>query len=233
MFWTIAFLFLLATPAEATHAPVVEDMEALHELACSGPQSGKGPWNVSNLYDCENRKLFIPYQLWTGSKWDGNKDAPCMHAADIYFYVYVGGSNKWKARSIKGPKEWKGNQIWVRETGDGSKTQYFECHAKGIGRLWEIRDGRERTYRRNGRCKFPAGYGWEIGKRRACVHTALHIQSVEFDEGHNLSALEFTYWIRVPKRKRKNPSERFSLNFEYRYVPHKGMVANQRLAPRR
>lgn len=229
MIWAIAFLFLLATPAEATHAAAVKDMEALHELACSSPQSGKGPWNVSNLYDCESRKLFIPYQLWTGSKWDGNKDAPCMHPANIVFDVYVSSANKWRTRTIKGPKEWQGEQVWVRETADGSKTQYFECHPKGIGRLWEVRKGREKTYRRNGRCKFPAGYGWEIGKRRKCVDTALQVYRVEFDRDHNLSALEFTYWFRITRRRGEYSSEpRYRLNFKYRYVPHKGMETNWR-----
>ena len=110
--------------------PVAQDASALHELACTEPKKGGAPWNVANLYDCETKQLFIPYQLWTGVKWDGNKDAPCMHKADTLFHV-----NGRSATTIKGPREWKSRQIWAREKVNGSKTQYFECHDKGIGRV--------------------------------------------------------------------------------------------------
>ena len=191
-----------------THGFEVKDQAALHELACNNPKKGDSPWNVANLYDCKKKRLFIPYQLWTGAKWDGNKDAPCMHGA--YTVFMVNGSS---TTYIVGPKEWKGNQVWVREKASGSKTQYFTCHAKGIGRLWEVRNGRERVLK-PGRCKFPAGYGWEVGKQRYCVKTALTIYQVEFDHDHNLSALEFEYWI-----KRRS---RYVLDHKYRYAPEQG-----------
>lgn len=214
MIWMIAYLFLMSTPAEAFfHTPKVKDMEALHELACSSQQSEKGPWHLTNLYDCESRTFFVPYQLWSGAEWDGNKDAPCMHPANTTFTVVNNG----RTRTITGPKEWKGKQIWSRENANGRKTQYFECHSKGIGRLWEVRDGREKTYRRAGRCKFPAGYGWEIGTRRRCSNTSVEIYLIELDGDHNLSALEFDWY----RRTRSNPEH--ILRGKYRYEPNKGM----------
>ena len=195
------------------HYAVIENAAALHEFACEEPMKGGSPWNVTNLYDCEARRLFIPYQLWTGARWDGNKDARCMHKADTLFHV-----NGRSATTIKGPREWKGRQIWAREKVNGSKTQYFECHDKGIGRVYEIRNGRERKYRKAGRCKFPAGYGWEPGKRRECAGTALEIYLIEFDGDYNLSALEFGYWYKSRSR------GEYVLDHKYRYVPEQGMT---------
>ena len=51
----------------------------LHKVACSiNPYSNKDPWHISNLYNCANKELFIPYQLWTGAVWNGDKNANCM-----------------------------------------------------------------------------------------------------------------------------------------------------------
>ncbi len=214
MYYVLILFVGLLGPSSAGnaffHTPVVEDAAALHELACKEPKKGASPWNVAHLYECDAKRLFIPYQLWTGAEWDGDKDAPCMHEADTIFHV-----NNRSTTTIKGPKEWKGRQIWSREKVDGSKTQYFECHAKGIGRLWEIRKGRERT-RGPDRCKFPAGYGWEPGKRRQCFKTALEIYRIEFDGDHNLSALEFEYWYKSRGG--------YVLDHKYRYAPNQGMV---------
>ena len=205
-------IFTSSTVHAFFHNPVIQDAAGLHELACTEPKKGESPWNVTNLYDCKARRLFIPYQLWTGAEWDGDKEAPCMHKADTLFHV-----NNSSTTTIKGPREWNGRQIWSREKVDGSKTQYFECHAKGIGRLYEIRNGRERK-RDAGRCKFPAGYGWEPGKRRECVATALKIYKLEFDGDHNLAAMEFEYWYMSQSR------GRYVLDHKYRYVPDQGMT---------
>ena len=213
--WTLAVTWFAAPSAvhAFSHLVVVQDASALHELACTEPKKSDAPWNIANLYDCETRQLFVPYQLWSGAMWDGNKEAPCMHTADTLFHV-----NNRSATTIQGPKEWKGRQIWARAKVNGSKTQYFECHGKGIGRVYEIRNGRERTYRKTGRCKFPGGYGWVPGKRRECAGTALKIYSIEFDGDHNFSALEFEYWFLSRSR------GQHVLDHKYRYVPEQGMT---------
>ena len=209
--WTFA-LFVFASVAHAIfHNTVIEDASALYEFACKETKRGDSQWHISNLYDCKAKRLFIPYQLWTGADWDGDKDAPCMHKADTLFHV-----NARSATTIKGPKEWDGWQVWDRSKVKGSKTQYFVCHNKGIGRVFEVRRGRERQFK-PGRCKFPAGYGWEPGKRGECVDTALKIYQIEFGGDHNLSALEFEYWF-------KTRSRGLVLNHKYRYVPNVGMT---------
>ena len=201
------FLFSFVTPvgAEETSA------DSFHKLACVSYPPSSSPWHVRNLYDCKTRKLFVPYQLWTGADWDGRKEGSCMHKADNTFTV----NNRSQTR-ISGPKKWrnpktdKEEMIWVREKVQGSKEQYFTCHEKGIGRLY---DSRRPRYYRIGRCKFPAGHGWKIRSRRDCLDTSLKITHVGLDDQGHLSELEFEYW-----------SRRDRLDHIYRYVPNQGMT---------
>ena len=190
-----------------------KDIETLHRLACSQPKKSDSPWNIGNLYDCASRELFIPYQLWTGANWDGNKDTPCMHPADTFFIV-----NGRSRTTIKGPKQWEnsytGNTeiVWSRDKTDGSKQQYFVCHEKGIGRVYDRRIGRGTRYFETGRCKFPAGHGWKISVRRYCKSTSIEITSISLDEDHNLSDLQFKWWTSS------------TLDQKYRYVPNRSMT---------
>ncbi len=205
----VMLLAMYSGPALSQNA-VLREADALHELASRNPKRSRSAWNIANLYDRENRTLFVPYQLWTGAEWNGDKDAPCMHKADTLFYV-----NGRSATTIQGPKEWNGQEIWVRAKENGSKTQYFQCHDKGIGRVYEIRRGRTRTYRETGRCKFPSGYGWKFGKSRECTNTAIEIDKIEFDGNHDLAALEFKWWF-------LSRSRGYVLDHRYRYVPNTG-----------
>ena len=205
-------VFLTALGSETASGQnknTVEDPETLHNLACSVAGDNGSPWHISNLYDCDSRSMFIPYHLWTGMAWDGNKDGPCMHEASTTFFV-----NGRSQTTIEGPKEWRGRQIWERAKSNGSKTQYFECHSRGIGRVWENRRGRERVYRDTRRCKFPAGHGWKFGKRRSCTRTAIKIDKLEFDN-HELRALEFSWWY-------ERRGGGYVLDHRYRYQPNVG-----------
>ena len=84
-----AVLLSLTAACTAPNGPTIQAEIAtnIHEAACIGPAVSEDPWNIHALYDCEKRTLFIPYQLWTGATWNGEKDAPCMHRADKRFYV--------------------------------------------------------------------------------------------------------------------------------------------------
>lgn len=191
---------------------VVTQPEALHELACSQLRSTDSPWSIGNLYDCENRSMFVPYQLWTGARWDGDKDADCMHPASTTFFV-----NGTSGTRITGPKEWNGRNVWAREKSSGRKLQYFECHDRGIGRVYEIRGGKKRVFRETGRCKFPAGYGWRLSERRDCTRTAIEVDKMEFTGNGLLRALEFKWWY-VAR------DGRYVLDHRYRYLPNRSMT---------
>ena len=49
------------------------------------------PWHITNLYSKEDDSFFIPYHLWSGSNWDGNKNSEnCMHEV----------KNKWTFQAL-------------------------------------------------------------------------------------------------------------------------------------
>ena len=187
---------------------VAADM--IHSIACSEPQKSDSPWNIQELYNCETRDLYVPYQLWTGAQWDGDRNAPCMHASDKLFFVGF-----MSPTTIKGPKEWEipltGETltIWSREKVIGSKIQYFTCHELGIGRVYDNRSPRVYS---TGRCKFPAGSRRKIGEQRDCLDTSIEIIALSLDAENNLEDLTFKWWTGA------------RLDHIYRYVPNKGMT---------
>lgn len=205
---TVVFFLGIFTPAWAWNEKTTAD--SFHKIACASYPPSASPWRVANLYDCKTRELFVPYQLWTGAEWDGRKEGPCMHKADTTFTV----NNRSETR-IWGPKKWrnpktdKEEMVWVREKVQGFKEQYFTCHEKGIGRLY---DSRRPRYYKIGRCKFPAGREWKIRSRKDCEGTALEITHVGLDAKGHLEEIEFKYWSRD------------RLDHIYRYVPNQGMT---------
>ncbi len=198
--------FCFVTPIWAEGAAA----QSFHKLACASYPPSSSPWRVKNLYDCRTRELFVPYHLWTGAKWDGRKDGPCMHKADNTFSV-----NRRSLTRIRGPKKWsnlesgENEMVWVREKLNRHKVQYFTCHSEGIGRVYDSRGPR---YYYTGRCKFPAGKGWKISSRRDCEDTSLEIIHVGLDDKGHLNEIKFKWWTR------------HRLDHIYRYVPNRGMT---------
>ena len=188
---------------------MIKTMLELHNFACVDKSRNSEAWGKNSLYDCKSQKLYIPYQLWTGAIWDGNKTNSCMHTANSAFNV-DGDS----PTTIKGPRDWRNNksgkteQIWARDKVDGSKSQYFTCHEKGIGRVYDSR--RARTYL-SGRCKFPAGDSWVLAKRGYCKNTSIEIIDLVFNNKGVLQSMRFKWWT--------------GGNFDhiYRYLPNYGM----------
>jgi hypothetical protein len=217
----IGLVFLIT--ASSSYAGVIDNNSdlvsalELHQAACSGVDDiNESPWDIKSLYNCETKNFFVPYQLWTGAKWNGDQDTNCMHEADSTFYV-----NRTSGTTIKGPVEWENPKtlntlkVWKREKLNGSKQQYFACNDKGIGRVFDSRKGGR--YYDLGRCKFPAGQGWEIGKQRKCKSTAIEIVKVEIDSNKSLSAIEFKWWY-------QSRSGEYVHDHTYRYEPNIGSV---------
>ena len=211
--WIIGCIYFSAIAAcVSTDAAVIraEDSTAIHDIACLEPRKSDSKWNIQELYSCDAQELFIPYQLWTGARWSGDKNAPCMHPSDSLFYV-----NGVSATTIFGPEMWQNpvsgetESYWSRKKVNGSKTQFFTCHKLGIGRVYDSRGPR---HYRSGRCKFPAGYGWEIGYRRECRDTSIEIIAVTLDRENNLESLTFKWWYGT------------TLDHTYRYAPNRGML---------
>ena len=198
LFISIAFVVVANACSSNVSVPknlndqVIKNMADLHAFACKSNKNTE-VWGKNSLYDCTNRKLTIPYQLWTGVIWDGKKSASCMHSANSTFNV-DGDS----LTTIKGPKDRFNpkskvtEQIWIRDKVNGSKSQYFTCHKKGIGRVYDSRRGRTHA---TGRCKFPAGNGWELAKRRNCDNTAIEITAMSFSKIGVLQSMQFKWWV--------------------------------------
>ncbi len=110
--WTLALAWLALGSTGCVTAgqeSVSQKPMTLNNAACVYPAKSNSPWNIKNLYDCENRSLFIPYQLWTGADWDGTKDASCMHSANSHFYVNGDSSTTIQgAQEMGEPVEWRG-----------------------------------------------------------------------------------------------------------------------------
>lgn len=191
------------------------NMQKLDEVAlqeCNNVKKGSSPWHISNVYNCENKSFFIPYQLWTGMDWNGDKNVSCEHDADSSLYV-----NGTSGTTIKGMTKFEDlktgikAKIWKREKMDGSKQQYFTCNENGIGRIYDKRGSKER-YFDLGRCKFPAGYNWKIGEKRECVDTSIEITNMAFDDDKNLYSIEFKWFSND------------TYDHKYKYVKGTGMT---------
>lgn len=192
------------------------NMNDIDKLISKGIDKNNSPWNLTNLYNKEDKSFFIPYQLWTGAEWDGNKKSKCIHQADSTFYVNgkdpttIKGTIKWKS-----PQTGKTYDIWKREKINRHKEQYFVCHEKGIGRVYDSRSGGR--YSDKGKCKFPAGYGWKIDEKQECLQTAIKITQIEFNKENNLTGIEFIFWY-------ENSYGELVIDHKYRYEPNIGMI---------
>ena len=219
---TMIGLMLLITVSSSfaeisTNNSILLSAEALHQAACVEiDDTNASPWSINSLYNCETKQLFIPYQLWTGARWNGDRNSHCMHEADATFYV--NGTSETK---INGPIDWihpktkKTLRVWTRQKQKGAKQQYFTCNSKGIGRVYDNR--KQGRYFDLGRCKFPAGKGWAVGKQRKCQSTAIEIVKVELDAKKSLAAIEYKWWY-------QSRNGKFVHDHTYRYEPNIGNV---------
>jgi hypothetical protein len=197
-----------------------KEQNSLYKKVCTEPLlSSQSPWFIGLLYDCQQRELFIPYQLWTGASWDGNKNSGCMHYADTKFSVnghdltHISGPHKYYDKALK-----KELNVWSLKKLDRDKVQYYACHEKGIGRLYDRRPSRGERYFPFGRCKFPAGFGWNIGIKRQCGPTQVEITKIQLDNKNNFSSITFKWWY-------LGKNNDFVLNQIYVFKPRKSMVS--------
>lgn len=185
--------------------------DVLHELACAiSPYIGDDPWHITNLYNCSSRELFIPYQLWSGASWNGDKNAPCSHSVDNESIVIK--PDNATARYGKGKTIIRGTKLWENpKTGEEIEVferhrphrnalSYYECHERGIGKVHNPRKPKGQWVR--GLCQAPGGHGWIVGKRRTCIKTTIKIVNVTLDDEMRLQEISYTYWYRDKKRYR-------------------------------
>ena len=203
---TISMTILFSTShsfgAEKYKLASKSDVTKLAETV--GSQSASNPWHFNNLYDASSDSFFIPYQLWSGAKWDGVKLVEkCMHKVNTT-WKYTNARNKQTKGKITSPVKFthpsSGNVFETFEWKSKRGSQNLICHEKGMARIYDFRfekaglldspilDGTE--------CKFPAGFGWQIGVSQDCNPKApkqTTVTELMFDENFNLVKMKYTY----------------------------------------
>ena len=180
----------------------------LHNVACSiSPYTSKDPWHISNLYNCASQELFIPYQLWTGATWNGDKNANCMHPANSRSLLKSPSEHFAKGEVIiKGPLKWKDDvsgelrDVWQRSRSTSNSQKYYVCHPRGIGGIHNVNRPGVKWVR--GLCNIPAGFGWKVGQKRTCIKTTIEIIDIELDTQNRLQNITVKFWFRDKLRYR-------------------------------
>jgi len=196
--------------------------DELHEQACSSQAPAvDSPWHISHIYDCLTKELFVPYQLWSGAEWNGDKQASCMHEVNQSTpLTRLGDDSQSGDTIIRGPILWEDPRtgeklkVWERRLDNYNSLKYYACHKRGIGIVHNLNKPHINYIR--GLCRAPAGFGWKIGQRRTCIKTTVEIINVTLDENGDLDSLTTDYWFRD------------KLSYRYTYKPNKGVVSVKR-----
>ena len=195
----------------------------MHQKACSiSPYNSEEPWHISNLYNCVNKELFIPYHLWTGAKWDGDKNVECMHTTNKISVLESLEKGYAKGEVIiKGPIKWEDDvtgevrDVWRRTRSTSESQKYYVCHKRGIGVIHNANKPWVQWVR--GLCNIPAGFGWKIGQKRTCIKTTVEIIDIELDSQNHLQNITVKYWFRDKLRYRYVYAENYGTQQIFRY----------------
>ena len=203
---TISMTILFSTShsfgAEKYKLASKSDVTKLAETV--GSQSASNPYHFINLYEASSDSFFIPYQLWSGAKWDGVKSVEkCMHKANTTWTYFNPRNTKSKGKITSPVKYTHPSSGEVFQTFDwkGRKgSQNYICHAKGLARIYDHRFKKagllDSPILNGTECKFPAGFGWQIGVSQDCNPEApkqTTVTELMFDENFNLVKMKYTY----------------------------------------
>ena len=169
-----------------------------------GSQSASNPYHFNNLYDASSDSFFIPYQLWSGAKWDGVKSVEkCMHKANTTWTYFNPRNTKSKGKIIspvKYPHPSSGEVFQTFEWKGRKGSQNYICHSKGLARIYDHRFKKagllDSPILNGTECKFPAGFGWQIGVSQDCNPEApkqTTVTELIFDEKFKLVKMKYTY----------------------------------------
>ena len=200
------------------------------ENKCVQPDIKKSPWYVGNLYDCKTNSFFIPYQLWSGAKYNGDKKNSINHAVDIntHFQYREDKPSKTRTLSIKGSLPWinatTGEQLKIyKRTAykkNYNKNEYFTFRPYGIGRVFDNKGyqyglTKQDRYFTGKHIKAPAGYGWKINEPKTVKGyvdgisrtTTIVIKTMEFTDKNELDSITFDWLL--------NDGKSETINFKY------------------
>lgn len=178
---------------------------------CKNQVKSNSAWHISNLYDCKTQSFFIPYELWSGAEYKGDKVSSKKHQVDRQSETsHYGKSGRlsYSDLSILGTTKWISDEynkefdIYTRDS-DG-KIQYFITNDMGIGRVYDDRgSGR---YFSGSNIKFPAGYGWRLNEARSSGYevvkngrtkyrnTTIKIINIKLTDTNELDSITFEWY---------------------------------------
>jgi len=192
-----------------------------------GKQQMPHPWSKANLFDSKMKTYYIPYELWTGTQWNGVKEKK------LFTVNWISENG---VKTIKGPRPWThpklNNQvfkIYHRFHKRQNKTQLFIMRDKGWGRVYDSRPKKNREDYFDGGIKFPAGGGWKPGEKfHSCqrrwregrkkqrpwrrLSIEIPLDGLKWGTNDVLESLTYMYYING------------ELNYTYIYEPNRGMV---------
>lgn len=190
----------------------------------------KNPWDQA--YNSETKERFIPVELFTGAKWDGQHElvmkevstTACVSANGRQCNnFYVTGPFKTESNDTK--IEWVGDEIpYYRRTFDNSYTgpveSFFTINASrdGLVRIYDKRkEWGERKYTGLG-SKFPLGY-WKQGEVRTYLSPRpIRIEILELDGPDH--CLTFRWTIGDGKRRNSDNNYTFCPDIGFKSIDH-------------
>ena len=186
----------------------------------------KDPWK--SAYNSETKERFIPVELFTGAKWDGEHKLEMEQTESTACAVsgnrpcdnyYISGPYKTASNNTK--IEWVGDQIpYYKRTFSTRRMGLVESHftinnsKDGLVRIFDKRkQWGERNYTGLG-SKFPLGY-WKQGEVRTyATRRPITIEIIELNDANN--CLTFR-WI-LGEGKRRNTDN------NYTFCPNQGFT---------
>ncbi|OEJ68081.1 hypothetical protein BEN30_07430 [Magnetovibrio blakemorei] len=194
---------------------------------CQTTQSTEGTnWDAEqalwgSAYDQDNKKRFIPVQLWTGGSWDS------QHQITTPLTNFQFGSRNHKR--TEGPFDWinpitnKPSKMYKRF--NNGKIQFFTIREDqtGLGRSY---DNRWSLYCAD-EAKFPLGW-WMEGEERTFTYQCTSGENLDtYTVKLTIDTLDYTYQGRKHALKYSWKLFRGDSRVDsktYIYAPHKGMV---------
>ena len=244
--WRLIFILLILTFAlniKAANFNKSRSGSELYELETqtdvdqlvtkSQGKPAPGPWHFNNLYDKSSKGFFIPYHLWSGAEWDGNKSTDnCVHEVES-IWEFTDAKKRQRKSKILGQRRYTnpktGETFETYEWRNKRGSQHLICHEKGLARVYDFRFERagllDSPVLNGTECKFPAGFGWRIGVPEDCNPKApkqTTLTKVTFDEDFNLVKIAYTY-TEKPGFSAKAADD------YYEYVVGKGRVLHSKL----
>jgi len=204
--------------------------DAVSLFANASKIKSSNPWHFTNLYEKASNSFFIPYHLWSGATWNGQKSVEeCLHKVENTWVFNRRG--KERKQKILAPvffhKKGRVEALRTFKSANRKNYQHYICHKMGLARVYDERfersgdlhllDGKE--------CKFPAGFGWRIGEVVDCSKNspkATKIVELVFDKDFLLKKMKYTF-------EEKKGSRALRKDDYYEYVPNKGRVLHKKL----